>query len=152
MPTRRETRGRRIDDEPRTREQHQDEDSYAEDYPDDEYESEDEDDWTDESDEPYDDESDRGQAKSTLAAVAAAKAGLQHIATLTGREPAGVTSLEPSDGGWVVGVEVIEDRRIPSSTDILALYEAKIDDAGGLLGYNRRRRYPRGQGSNGEST
>lgn len=82
-----------------------------------------------------------------LSAANAAKAGLRHIVALTGREPAGVTSLEPAeDNGWRVGVEVIEDRRIPSSTDVLALYEARLDAQGDLLAYARKRRYSRGQG------
>lgn len=82
-----------------------------------------------------------------LSAANAAKAGLRHIVALTGREPAGVTSLEPAeDDGWRVGVEVIEDRRIPSSTDVLALYEARLDAQGDLLAYARKRRYSRGQG------
>ena len=69
---------------------------------------------------------------SPLPAIEAANAGLRHIAELTGREPEGVVSLEPNNGGWVVGVEVVEDRRIPSSTDILGLYEAKIDSDANL--------------------
>jgi len=72
------------------------------------------------------------------------------VADLTGRETQGVVSLEPAEDGWVVGVEVVEDRRIPSSTDVLALYEAEIDDNGSLVGYTRRRRYPRGKSDSGD--
>jgi Gas vesicle synthesis protein GvpO len=81
----------------------------------------------------------------------AARAGLVQVADLTGREPQGVVSLEPAgDDGWLVGVEVVEDRRIPSSTDVLALYEAQIDVEGNLLAINRKRRYPRGKSDIGE--
>lgn len=94
-----------------------------------------------EADESYADE-----APAAMSAASAAKAGLRHIIELTGREPAGVTSLEPADdNGWLVGVEVIEDRRVPSSTDVLALYQARIDADGGLVAYSRKRRYSRGQ-------
>lgn len=82
----------------------------------------------------------------------AARAGLQHIADLTGKEPSGVTSLERVDHGWVVGVEVVEDRRIPSSTDILGLYIAQIGADGSLVAYRRSRRYPRGKGDSSEVT
>jgi hypothetical protein len=45
-----------------------------------------------------------------------------------------------------VGVEVLEDSRIPSSADILATYEADIDEDGTLLAYHRVHSYPRGRG------
>jgi hypothetical protein len=84
------------------------------------------------------------QRRRPIAAADAAQAGLQQVAVLTGREPEGVVSLESADDGWVVGVEVVEDRRIPSSTDVLALYEAELDENGELIGYSRKRRYGRG--------
>jgi Gas vesicle synthesis protein GvpO len=81
-----------------------------------------------------------------LNAVRAARLGLRQIAELTGKEPAGVASVERSEDGWTVGVEVVEDRRIPSSTDVLALYQADLAGDGELVGYRRIRRYKRGQG------
>jgi Gas vesicle synthesis protein GvpO len=89
---------------------------------------------------------------AALSAPLAARAGLQHIADLTGKQPSGVTSLERADDGWVVGVEVVEDRRIPSSTDILGLYVAQIGADGSLVAYRRIRRYQRGRGDNNEVT
>jgi Gas vesicle synthesis protein GvpO len=88
--------------------------------------------------------------RRAMPALKAAQAGLDQVADLTGRETQGVVSLEPADGGWVVGVEVVEDRRIPSSTDVLALYEAKIDEDGELVAYTRKRRYVRGKSDSGE--
>lgn len=86
-----------------------------------------------------------------MAAAEAAQAGLEQVVVLTGREAEGVVSLAPADEGWVVGVEVVEDRRIPSSTDVLALYEAELDTNGDLVGVTRKRRYGRGTGERGES-
>ena len=86
-----------------------------------------------------------------MAAAKAAQAGLEQVVVLTGREAEGVVFLEPADDGWVVGVEVVEDRRIPSSTDVLAIYQAEIDVNGDLVGYARKRRYGRGTGERGES-
>ena len=85
-----------------------------------------------------------------LTAAAAAQAGLRQIGELTGKQPEGVTGVEPTDDGWVAGVEVVEDRRIPSSADILAIYEIEFDMSGELLSYRRIRRYARGRGSASE--
>jgi hypothetical protein len=60
-----------------------------------------------------------------------------------------VTSLERGTDGWLVGVEVVEDRRVPSSADILATYQTQVGMDGELLGYRRTRRYPRGRGDSG---
>jgi len=82
----------------------------------------------------------------SLTANEAAREGLRQISELTGKRPEGVTGLERTDDGWVVGVEVIEDRRIPSSSDILAIYEAEFGTAGDLVSYRRLQRYSRGRG------
>ena len=71
---------------------------------------------------------------------------LRDITQLTGKNPLGATSVMPTDEGWTVEVEVVEDRRIPSSTDLLALYEVVLDMDGELLSYRRTRRYSRGAG------
>ena len=64
---------------------------------------------------------------------------------MTDRTPVQTTSVSPTDDGWLVEVEMIEDRRIPSSSDILALYEVELDLDGELLAYRRVRRYLRGR-------
>lgn len=85
-----------------------------------------------------------------LSAPLAARAGMQHIADLAGKEPSGVTSLERADDGWLVGIEVVEEHRIPSSTDILGLYLTQVDSDGSLVTYRRTRRYSRGRGDSSE--
>jgi Gas vesicle synthesis protein GvpO len=84
-----------------------------------------------------------------ISATEAGQIGLRQIAELTGKELEGVTGVEPAEDGWVVGVEVVEDRRIPSSTDILATYEIEIGMDGELVSYRRLRRYTRGRGDSG---
>ena len=79
----------------------------------------------------------------------AAQAARRAVAELTGRDPEGVTAVEPTEDGWLVGVEVVEDHRVPSAADILAIYEAELDLDGGLVSCRRTRRYPRGKGDNG---
>jgi hypothetical protein len=140
-----------------------DEDEYAEDEEYEDYDDEEDDEYEDyEEEEP--DEAETGapapvggrpggqRRGAVLSAPLAARAGLQHIAELTGKQPSGITSLERADDGWVVGVEVVEDRRIPSSTDILGLYIAQIGADGSLVAYRRTRRYPRGKGDSNEVT
>ena len=79
----------------------------------------------------------------------AAELARQYIAEMTEREAVQMTSVSPTEDGWLVEVEVIEDRRIPSSSDILALYEVELDASGELLAYHRIRRYLRAQTGNG---
>jgi gas vesicle protein GvpO len=69
---------------------------------------------------------------------------------MTEGEAVRMTSATPTDeGGWIIEVETVEDRRIPSSADILALYEMEIDSNGEMLAYRRIRRYMRGQTTDG---
>jgi hypothetical protein len=97
---------------------------------------------------------DRGAEEPAITAREAAELARQYIAEMTDREPVTATSVTPTDeGGWLVEVEVIEDRRIPSSSDILALYEVELDADGELLSYRRIRRFLRGHTRDGgEST
>ena len=90
---------------------------------------------------------------SRVTAREVAELAREYIAAMTERQPVQMTSLSPTEDGWLVEVEAIEDRRIPSSSDILALYEVELDANGELLAYHRIRRYLRGQtgdGVNGE--
>lgn len=91
------------------------------------------------------------RADGDLTAARAGKLGLQQIAELTGKQTEGVTWVSRSDeDGWAVGVEVVEDRRVPSAADILAIYETELDPDGELLSYRRVRRYARGRGDDGD--
>ncbi len=92
----------------------------------------------------------RRRAADPITAPDAAQAALRAITELTGKRPEGVTAVKPTEDGWLVGVEVVEDQRVPSSADILAIYEAELDPDGGLVSYRRGRRYPRGRGDDGE--
>ncbi|MEO3873626.1 gas vesicle protein GvpO [Nonomuraea sp. B12E4] len=84
-------------------------------------------------------------------AAEAGEAGIRHLAALTTKDIDGITSVEPEEDGWVVDVEVVEDRRVPSSGDILAIYEVKIDTEGSLLSYRRLRRYRRANTDSGQA-
>jgi hypothetical protein len=93
---------------------------------------------------------DIAQDQPQLSAAEAGREGLRQITELTGKDPESVTGVTRSEDGWRVTVEVVEDRRIPSSTDILSTYETVIADDGELLSYQRVRRYSRGRGDYGD--
>jgi hypothetical protein len=74
----------------------------------------------------------------------AMKARDQLIA-LTGLKAGTVSSLHHDSDGWHIVADMIELKRIPDSSDILATYEARLDEKGNLLSYERTRRYTRGE-------
>ena len=82
----------------------------------------------------------RPRANASQVALEAARQLLE----LTGKQAEGVTSLQRTEDGWQVQVEVVEVRRIPDTTDVLAIYELDVDEQGALQGYHRLRRYARG--------
>lgn len=86
----------------------------------------------------------RAAAPKKMSGTAVAAAAARQLLELTGRAAEGVTGLERTEDGWKVQVEVVEVRRIPDTTDILALYQVDVDSDGDLLGYRRLRRYGRG--------
>jgi hypothetical protein len=75
-------------------------------------------------------------------AVEAAKAQLQ---ALHGADAEGVSSFERTHDGYRVTLEVVELRRIPETTDVLASYAIEVDRDGDLLSYERVRRYQRSE-------
>ncbi len=86
--------------------------------------------------------SSRPSRKPTASQVAETAA--EQLRELTGKEAEGVTGLERTDDGWLVQVEVLELRRVPATTDVLASYRVEVDEQGELLGYRRQHRYARG--------
>jgi Gas vesicle synthesis protein GvpO len=125
-------------------------------------EPEDADDEILDADEPEDADEDRGSpgngrrrrpgrgGGSAMTASEAAQAALRQISQLTAKQPEGITQVARTEDGWTVGIELVEDQRIPSSSDILATYETTIDADGELLSYRRVRRYARGRGDTEE--
>lgn len=81
-----------------------------------------------------------------VSAMKVARTAAAQLAELTGREPECVVGIQRTEDGWEVELEVVESRRIPDSTDILATYRVETDDEGDLTGYQRASRYVRGKG------
>ena len=69
----------------------------------------------------------------------------RQFAELSSKEVEGVTGLHRTEDGWVVELDVLELRRVPETTDVLAIYEVTLDSSGGMEGYRRVHRYVRGQ-------
>jgi hypothetical protein len=85
-------------------------------------------------------------SRRKVSAMRVARTAAGQLAELTGREPECVVGIQRTEDGWDVELEVVESRRIPDSTDILATYRVETDDEGDLTGYQRLSRYTRGKG------
>jgi len=85
------------------------------------------------------------QKRETSPIVKLGRAALEQLAELTGQKVEGLSGIHRNDDGWLVTAEVLELRRIPETTDVLATYEVTLDDDGSLTGYRRARRYTRAQ-------
>jgi len=79
-----------------------------------------------------------------------AQRAAEQVAELTGREPESTIGVERTDDGWRIQLEVVESRRIPDSSDVMAVYDVEVDTSGDLLGYRRVDRYPRGRAGRGD--
>jgi hypothetical protein len=79
---------------------------------------------------------------SAIELVARAREQFEQI---TGREVESISALMKKDQGWEIYVEVVELERIPDTTSVMATYAVHLDSAGRFLGYERLRRYTRGQ-------
>jgi hypothetical protein len=67
------------------------------------------------------------------------------LAALTGYKIDSIAGFEKTEDGWRLSVTVVELHRIPASTDILATYEATLNEAGDIVNYHRSSRYSRSQ-------
>ena len=86
----------------------------------------------------------KARSRPSPAPLKIASQAAEQLQALTGREYEGVTGMERTEDGWAVQVEVLELRRVPTTTDMLGLYEVQTDSRGELQGYRRLRRYARG--------
>jgi len=67
------------------------------------------------------------------------------LSALIGYKVDSVSGFERTDDGWRLAVTVVELPRIPASTDILATYDAILNEAGDIINYHRGARYLRCQ-------
>jgi hypothetical protein len=87
-----------------------------------------------------------GRRKGEAAGAAAvAKHAKTELESITGLDADHVSAVLHQPDGWHVTVDLVELRRIPAATDVLASYEAVLGPTGILLSYHRTRRYFRDQ-------
>jgi hypothetical protein len=55
----------------------------------------------------------------------------------------GITSIDDTEEGWRVAVEVVERKSVPDTQDILGRYEITLDEDLTVTGYQRTHRYRR---------
>lgn len=79
----------------------------------------------------------------------AASLAASQLADIAGKPAIGATSVQRTDSGWDIHVELIEDTRVPSSRDLLGTYSVQLDETGALMGYRQVRRYVRGSADGG---
>ncbi len=60
------------------------------------------------------------------------------LSKLTGLAPSSLVATAKTDNGWQIAVEMVEKRSIPDGMDLLATYEAKLDEQGNILEFNRK--------------
>ena len=84
--------------------------------------------------------------KNGLSAKEAIQRVRSELPQLLGRPVESVLGVQRDDDElWQVTVQVVELARIPNSTDVLGAYRVTLDEDGELAGYQRQRRYTRGQ-------
>lgn len=86
----------------------------------------------------------RRKGETANAAVIAQRAKAE-LEAITGLDADHVSAVASQPDGWHVTVDLVELRRIPAATDVLAAYEAVLGPTGILLSYHRTRRYFRDQ-------
>ncbi|MFG2138409.1 gas vesicle protein [Streptomyces sp. NPDC048650] len=91
-------------------------------------------------------ESKEGKTESTrMGAPKAMRLAAAQLAQMLRCEPGSVSALKATDNGWSADVEVVEIERIPDTASVMASYRVHLDEQGELVGYERVRRYARGQ-------
>jgi hypothetical protein len=50
-----------------------------------------------------------------------------------------ITSVSPCEDGWRVTAELVERRGVPDSSDLIGVYELRLDTAGNVMRYERTR-------------
>ena len=69
----------------------------------------------------------------------------EQLVELTHIKPDTISAISKDEQGWHIFVEMIEMKRIPEATDMLATYETLSDEEGNLINFRRTRRYLREQ-------
>ncbi len=66
------------------------------------------------------------------------KKAREGLTKLTGLKASSVIKAGKNDNEWRISIEMIEKKSIPDQMDILAIYEAHLDEEGNLLDFERK--------------
>lgn len=69
----------------------------------------------------------------------------QEFRSTTGMDIEQIAGLEPGDDGWTAHVQVVEQRRVPPSADIVGIYRVDLDAEGRMKSLHREQRNLRGR-------
>ncbi|MEU6173122.1 gas vesicle protein [Streptantibioticus parmotrematis] len=86
---------------------------------------------------------DRPARRVTLSQVM--RGAAKQLGELLGCDAVSVSAVKSTRDGWVADVEIVEVERIPETTSVMASYHVQLDEGGEITGYERTRRYTRGQ-------
>lgn len=68
-----------------------------------------------------------------------ARKGIEALQALVNLKVSGVIAVSRVQDGWRVTVELVERSAIPDGQDLLGVYEVRLDQEGGMVGYERVR-------------
>lgn len=74
-------------------------------------------------------------AKDTKAVIEKAR---EELSKLTGLKASSTVGATKNEKGWHISIEMLEKQSIPDQMDILAIYEALLDEEGSLLSFDRK--------------
>lgn len=61
----------------------------------------------------------------------------ENLMSITSLKLSGIFGVSKEDDGWKVTIELIERKAIPDTSDILGIYEMKLNDKGEIVTFNR---------------
>jgi len=62
----------------------------------------------------------------------------EELGKITGLELSSTLRTVREEKGWKISMEMVEKHSIPDQMDILAIYDAIVDDNGNLIEFNRK--------------
>ena len=62
----------------------------------------------------------------------------EELSKVTGLELSSTVGAAKDEEGWRVSIEMVEKHSLPDQMDILAIYEALMNDEGSLISFNRK--------------
>ena len=76
--------------------------------------------------------------------VEISKRALPKVEEALKKKPESVSSLEKTEKGWRMEVQVLERKAVPDSFDLLSVFELSLDASGNVLGFKQIKKMRRG--------